>query len=418
MDEIKLLKTKKKLLFRLWQFPSLSETFITAQIITAIECGFDVSILVKELMDFEESKQYEVLKEYAIPEKIIIEDFKIPENKILRLIKISTLIPSLLANFQFLLAYLKAQGQFSLSHFYRFNFYLKFQDFDIVHVQYGTNSKPLDLLKKIGFMKAKLIVSFHGHDAFFPINGWINNNGYYDDLFSFGDLIIANTPYLTEKLEALGCPEIKLKTIPVGVDTKFFDGEKHKNPNEETFKLISVGRLSKVKGHLYLIKTVKILKEKNFKVHLTIVGEGQERENLEKMIITLGLNSEVTLSGKKNRQEIRACFLVSDLYIFAAVAVEGERRETQGLATLEAQSCQLPAVVFDSGGVKYTVINGITGFIIPEYDIQKMVEKCEFLIQNKSDTERMGKNARIFTKENFDQDIIDGKWSVLYQSLI
>ena len=49
----------------------------------------------------------------------------------------------------------------------------------------------IDFLKKIGFIKSSLIVSFHGHDAFFPINGILPNNGYDDCFFSSAIAIVA-----------------------------------------------------------------------------------------------------------------------------------------------------------------------------------------------------------------------------------
>jgi colanic acid/amylovoran biosynthesis glycosyltransferase len=52
----------KKLIFKIGQFPHLSETFILAQIITAINCGYEVKILVSELLDFENSKQLELIE--------------------------------------------------------------------------------------------------------------------------------------------------------------------------------------------------------------------------------------------------------------------------------------------------------------------------------------------------------------------
>lgn len=418
MSNLNQIANKKKILFKIWKFPSLSETFITAQIITAINSGYEVSVLVKDLLDFESSKQQELLEKYAIDKKIILEDFKIPKNRIWRFFQILAFLPGFLVDFGRFWAFLSAQDAFSLTHFYRFLFYSSLRDFDIIHVQYGTNAKPFDLLKKTGISKAKLVVSFHGHDAFFPINGWIENNGYYDDLFKYGDVMVANTPYLAQKIEALGCPEKKIESIPVGVDAQFFNGEKSAHVKGGPLRLITVGRLDKVKGHRFAIEVVKILKDKGFKVCLTIVGEGGERKNLKKLIKKSALNSLVTLVGKKSQREIRDYLLSSDLYILAAVPLQNDRRETQGLATLEAQSCGLPAVVFDSGGVSFTIENGESGFLVPEYDTVKMAERCQFFIENTSEIDIMGQNARKFVKGQFDQKVIDTKWSLLYDNLI
>jgi len=409
---------EKKLLFKIWKFPQLSETFILAQIITAIKCGYKVNILVEDLLDIEESKQQGLIEKYKILDKIIIENYQIPKNKLRRFLKACFLVCINLPYFIKLIKYLLNEKILSISVVYRFQFYKQFKDYDIIHVQYGTNVKPIDVLKKTGLISSKLVVSFHGHDAFFPINGIIPNNGYYENLFKYGDLIVANTPYLAGIIEELGCPKNKLETIPVGVDTTFFHPIKNENKPNTTLKLISVGRLDKVKGHIYLIEVIDLLYKKGYSILLTIVGEGIERENIENLIAEKKLEDIVTLKGKKNQQEVKYYLREHDIYILAAVPVENKRRETQGLATLEAQACGLPAVVFDSGGVKYTVSDGKTGFIVPEFDVDAMTLRIEELIDNVRLRQVMGREASIYIENHFSQKKINDIWCYTYNILI
>jgi colanic acid/amylovoran biosynthesis glycosyltransferase len=215
------IKKNKGIIFKIGQFPHLSETFILAQIITAIKCGYDVKLLIGELLDFETSKQLDLITKYEIDKKIIIENYRIPKNKVIRLIKWFALLSFNFSNIKTIIQFHKGNIKFSLTWLYQWVFYNGFNDVAIFHVQYGTNSTTLGLLKKAGF-KPSLIVTFHGHDAFFPINGFIPNNGYYDNLFKYGNLITANTPYLADKVMGLGCPKDLISIVPVGVDTDFF----------------------------------------------------------------------------------------------------------------------------------------------------------------------------------------------------
>lgn len=407
---------QKKILFKINQFPQLSETFVTAQIITALKCGFEVTILVKTILDIEGSKQELIFKKYDISNKIIIEDFNIPKVKLFRFLKAAYLILLNIKDISRLINFLKEKNKFELSHIYHFHYYQKLKDFDIIHVQFGNNHQPFEILKKIGLLNATLIVSFHGHDAFFPIYGFLTE-GYYDNLFKYGDLIVANTPYLANQILAIGCPSEILNTIPVGVDTSFFKPGIIKK-NNKSINIITVGRLDKVKGHIYAIKVVENLYKKGYQLNFTIVGEGEERENLEILIDTNKLQNIVHLIGRKSQLEIRELFWQHDIFIFSPVAVEIERRETQGLVSLEAQACGLPVVVFDSGGVKYTVKDGGSGFVVPEYDVSAMVEKMELLINNHELRMHMGKQARTFVEEEFSQDHIDKQWCSIYNDLI
>lgn len=408
----------KSIVFKISKYPILSETFITSQIVTAINCGFDVKLLVTEVLSFEASKQTKLLEKYNIADKIVIEDYKIPKNNICRFLKWCYLLIINVNSLNYIIRFYKHQNSFSLTWLFQLVFYKKFAQATIFHVQYGTNKTPVDVLKKIHFIKAKLVVSFHGHDAFFPINGFIPNNGYYDFLFAEADAIVANTPYLAETIKDLGCPSNILKTIPVGVDTSFFTpNKKVAQSGSGTLHIITVGRLSLVKGHIYALQLIKLLKNKGLDVHFKVVGEGPERPALEQYILENNLSNDVTLEGGKSQNELRDLLWCSDLFLFTSVALEDGRRETQGLATIEAAACGLPTVVFDSGGVKYTIKDKETGFMCKEFDVECMVTKVERFYLNRDLLSAMGKQAATFVRETYSHKVIIKKWQDLYERL-
>lgn len=403
----------KQIIFKIAEFPHLSETFIVAQIVTAIKLGYEVKIIVSRLLDFG-SVPAELLNKYDILNKIIVEDYQIPDKKAARLLKSFYLLALHLTKVRAIRRFYAQQKAFSLTWLYQWHFYEQFNHSNtLFHIQYGINKNPIDLLKLSGFYKPSVIVTFHGHDAFFPINGFISNDGYYDEIFYSASLITANTPYLAEKIRSLGCPDEKLKIIPVGVDTSFFFSQK-KVYKRKTFEMITVGRLDAVKGHRYCIEALKIIKEKGLHVRLSIVGEGAERTNLESLIDQYELHDQVILMGRKSQEEIRQLLWEHDLYMFTAVALPDGRRETQGLATLEAQACGLPVIVFDSGGVKYTLEDQVTGFVCVEYDVQSLVQKIELLYLNPALRNKMGSDAVAFVEAHFSQNYVDSVWAKEY----
>ena len=212
------MEQKKTIIFKITEFPHLSETFILAQVLTALKLGYDVKILIVKLLDIENSLYKDILIKNNILNTIIVENYNIPKNKILRVKKFLIIGLKNLKKIKAIISYYKRQNSFSLSWLFQWSFYEKFNsNQNIFHVQYGTNKNPLDLLKSTGFYKPSLIVTFHGHDAFFPINGFIPNNGYYNNLFTYANLITANTPYLADQLLKINCPDEKLSIVPVGV---------------------------------------------------------------------------------------------------------------------------------------------------------------------------------------------------------
>jgi colanic acid/amylovoran biosynthesis glycosyltransferase len=408
---------KRKIVFKVPEFPHLTETFIVAQIVTAIKLGYEIEILVRKRIEESTNLRSNLIEEYGLLKKVIIEDYKIPKNRILRYIKWILLLVINVAHFNNILSYHKEQSKFSLTCLFQWVFYNRFIEADLFHVQYGTNSNPLATLKKTGF-KPALIVTFHGHDAFFPISGYIHNNGYYDNLFKYGNLITANTPYLADKIIELGCPKELLSIVPVGVDTEFFYPIKKAVGKYEKSKLITVGRLSVVKGHIYAFVVVKKLKEAGYNVVLTVVGEGSERLNLENYIKDNKLNDSIVLVGAKSQEEIRELLRDNDIFLFPSVPLHyGKSTETQGLANNEAMACGLPVVVFDSGGVKYTLEDGISGFVCDEYDIDCMISKVKILIEDTEMAKKMSDKAVTFVNKIYSQKVIDSKWKTIYNNL-
>lgn len=404
----------KIIVFKIPEFPHISETFLLAQIITAINLGYDIKIITRKFI----YNNIYLIENLDLFDKIIIDDYKIPKNRVIRTLKWCLLLVCNLKDIRFIISYFKQYQKFSLTGLYQWVFYNQFRNAAVIHIQYGTYRSPVDLLKKTGFFKPKIIVTFHGHDAFFPLYGYIANNGYYDDLFNNDILITANTNYLTDKIKELGCSQNKIQTIPVGVNTSFFYPNEEVIKNKNLLNLITVGRLDKVKGHSYCIEVVNRLLRAGINTILTIVGEGKERNNLEALIKKYKLEKFVFLVGSKSPAEIREELWKNDIYLLLAVPVEFNRRETQGLATIEAQACGLPAVVFDSGGVKYTVKDNFSGFVCKEFNIDEVVEKLKLLSCNENILKKMRQNAVQFVNKEFSQNRIDEKWNYIYNQII
>lgn len=409
---------KKKIVFKINRFPQLSETFIVAQLITAKKLGFEVHLLVKEIVQEDLILFKNEIEENQLLENVIYENYKIPKNKIKRLVNWAILLLKNIAYLPFILKYFKTYKKFSLTYLFEWDFYKQFNDFDIIHIQFGNHKSPIDKLKKTGFLKAKTILTFHGHDAFFPMHGYIPNNGYYDFYFKYGNLVTVNTPYLEEKVIQLGCPKEKIRVIPVGVDTSYFVAKNISNSNKDCLKLITVGRLDKIKGQKHLITVVSKLLKLGCKVQLTIIGDGPEFESLESLIKSNNLNDFINLAGKKSQNEIKEAFHNHDIYVFTPVALEDGRCETQGLATIEAQASGIPAVVLDSGGVRFTVKDGISGYICKGNDIECVIEKIKYLYDHPEARVNMGLKAARFVQKEFSQNTIDSKWNSIYDSLL
>ncbi len=404
---------KKSILFKIWKFPRLSETFIVNQVILALKMGYEVKILTEELTDISKNANTKLFEEYKLSEKIIIEDYKIAQQKSTRIFNAAWLLMKNISLLPHFIKYYKESDKKGLLPLYEFFFYKDFRKFDTIHLQFGTNKHPVDVMKKTGYLKSRVIVSFHGHDLYFPINNRIPNNGYYDRLFEAADYLVANTPFLKEKLLTLNAPEKKIEIIPVAVDTSIFKPNIGKNEHEK-FRLVTVGRLDELKGQEYGIRAVNLLLKKGFFVEYTIAGSGVYQEKLKNLIEELGLTRDVFLKGRVSPDEVTRLFQDSDIFLMTSVTNSEGMEDSQGLVTAEAQACGLPVVAFDTGGVKYTLIDGETGFHCKEKDLDCFTEKIEILIRNDALRKNMGTNARHFIQMEYSDESVIDKWNNIY----
>ncbi|PTX44080.1 colanic acid/amylovoran biosynthesis glycosyltransferase [Christiangramia gaetbulicola] len=403
----------KTIIFKVWKFPKLSETFVVNQIVLAKKLGYQVKVLVEEVLEIKENANLDIFKQFKIADSIILEDYDIPKNRIWRWIKGAFLLFKNIVYWPGIYKAFRFTKKKNIQLIYQFDFYRKFRNIDIFHIQFGNNKNPVDLLKKCGFLKSNIVVSFHGHDLFFPINNRIPNNGYYNDLFACSSYLIANTPFLKQKLLELGAPESKIKIIPVAIDLDLFCNKKLKGPGEE-IKLITIGRLDELKGQKYGIHAVYDLVKKGYDVRYIIAGSGNNISNLRQKVIELKLEKHIVFKGMVNPSEVVKLLKYSDIFLMTSVRNSRGEVESQGLVTAEAQACGLPVVAFRSGGVPHTLEEDRSGFLCEEKDITCFVSKIETLILDKELRKTMGENGREFVEKNFSEKSVIARWNKVY----
>tara|TARA_B100000378_G_scaffold28575_1_gene21682 strand:+ start:6655 stop:7878 length:1224 start_codon:yes stop_codon:yes gene_type:complete len=406
----------KSILIKVGVFPLNSETFIINNIILLDQLGYNIKVLCDKKLDFNKSIHKRQLQQ-LISEDCIIETRKERFSSS----KIINWITFCFRNFKYLLDVFRLYrivNDLTLS-FEIIDFYKCFKKVDIIHIQYGTNCKPIDALKKINFIRSKIITTFHGHDVFFPINGIIHDPEYYKLLIEKGDLFFANTLFLKQKLLELGFNESKVSVIPVPVNTEFFKPLKQKKhaKNTSEIKLLCVGRLVEIKGFSYAIKAVRELKKRNIKFSLKIIGEGPIKDFLLSQIKRYNLNDSITILSAMSQDLLKFEYNQCDIFIMSSITINDEIKETQGLVTLEAQSCGTPVVAFDSGGIRYTFEDKVTGLLCREMDYIDMAEKLEFLINNPELRIKLGENAPIFVRKNYSEKVVKTLWKNILNEL-
>nr|WP_235441026.1 glycosyltransferase [Limnoraphis robusta] len=186
----------------------------------------------------------------------------------------------------------------------------------------------------------------------------------------------------------------------------------------EPVKIITVARLVEKKGIEYSIRAVaQVLKEYPNLIY-RIVGDGGLRESLEQLIRELNVSENVKILGWMTQEEVRQLYTDSHLFILSSVTATDGDKEGQGLVLQEAQAMGLPVLSTIHNGIPDGVLDGKSGFLVPEKDVDALAEKLSFLLKNPEKWLEMGQSGRAFVEENYEINKLNDQLVEIYSKLI
>lgn len=222
---------------------------------------------------------------------------------------------------------------------------------------------------------------------------------------SHGIIAISDLQKKELTLDHAICPADKIEVIPLGFDLGRFQRSRivHREEtrtnyglNENDVAVAIIGRLVPVKNHRLFLDVIREL-SKNItqKVTFFIVGDGSEKEMLEKEIAQMELPDNFS---------IRMTSWIKDIAAFNAgmdVICLTSNNEGTPVSLIEAQATGIPVISTDVGGVRDIVQEGETGFVVPKSDAILFAEKLRSLIEDKNKREKMSQNGWSFVEDKF-----------------
>lgn len=166
--------------------------------------------------------------------------------------------------------------------------------------------------------------------------------------------------------------------------------------------ILAVGRLTEAKDYPNLIKSFQKLPE-HFR--LVIIGEGEQRANIEKHINDFKLSSRITLLGSIT--SVNSYYSASDLFVLSS------QWEGFGLVVAEAMACKCLAVCTDAGGVKEVI--GNDNFVVPVSDSEALANKIlEMSKLSEAEKNAIGCQNRNHIVNTFSITSIVDRWLSIY----
>ncbi|MEK5753459.1 glycosyltransferase family 4 protein [Acinetobacter variabilis] len=201
-----------------------------------------------------------------------------------------------------------------------------------------------------------------------------------------------NLPHKKNAIEVLG---------PIGLNLQDYAYTKWNN--QENISFIFIARLIAEKGIFEYIEAARIVKRKYPEVVFKIIGgldpenpTGLKQAELDQLIQTDIIEYNGFVTDVDQRLRNSAVFVLPSYYR------EGVPRSTQ-----EAMAVGRPVITTDVPGCNETVVDGVTGFLIPKWDVAGLVEKLTYFIEHPEQINKMGYQGFLYARKNFNADHIN-----------
>ena len=231
------------------------------------------------------------------------------------------------------------------------------------------------------------------------------------------DMITVNSTYMKTRLELIvpGC-SAKIRVIPMGIDPEKFKAPEFigiKNTFQTGHIILSVGRLIDLKGTIHLIDAMPAVLRQFPDTVLLIIGAGPEKETLVNQTRKLGLDHRISFLGMKEIDEIPSYYHAADVFVLPSINISG-RTEALGVVLLEAMASGCPVIGSNIGGIPDIIVDGETGFLVPEQRSDILAEKIILLLSDDHLRERFRQNGLVRVREKFSWGKISEEFGDVY----
>lgn len=398
------------------RFPKISETFILNQITGLINQGHDIDIYADWIQD-PNAAHPDVICYGLLNQARFLSEHRFVRicQKVILLIQSIFKSPSIFRQLSFF--FRPPQYFESFRIFYSAApFFQRKASYDIIHCHYGQNGLKGALLRRAGIIRGKLVTTFHGFD----ISGYIDQHGHriYNPLFSTGDLFLPISERWRNRLVELGCNEKQILVHRMGVDCdRFAFSPRKRNPNG-SITVVTIARLVEKKGVEYGIKAIAKIVKNHKKLQYIIIGGGPLLKSMRRLIRSLRVEDTVKLLGRKRQQEVIEILNKSHILIAPSVTGRDGNQEGIPVSLMEAMATGMPVVSTQYSGINELVENGVTGFLVPERDIDSLVNRTSYLIAHPDICLQMGLAARAHIVKYFNIHKLNNRLTEIYQGLL
>jgi glycosyltransferase involved in cell wall biosynthesis len=274
------------------------------------------------------------------------------------------------------------------------------QDFraqDIVHIHAHYATHPALVAWLINQLTGiPYSVTVHAHDIFVEkpmLATKLKSAAFVSSISQY------NVEYLARELG----PWVKEKTriVRCGIEPAYY-GTATLKPDNGRLEIISVGSLQPYKGHKFLIQSCAILRDRAIPFRCRIIGGGDLRPELERIIRHNRLEEAVTLLGPCTQDEVSQFLQTANCYVQPSIVMSSGKMEGIPVALMEAMASGLPVVASSISGIPELVRDGETGWLVPPEDSLSLANAIARIYSEPNEAQRRAALGKKLVLNEFD----------------
>lgn len=209
----------------------------------------------------------------------------------------------------------------------------------------------------------------------------------------------------------------KVISIPTGIDLEKFNPDTVQAVSKKTLGLShdsaivgTIAILRRKKGHHTLLDAIPLVLKEFPRTNFLFVGDGPQRQNIEKRIEELGIADNVKLLGLRN--DVPELLKIIDLFVLPTF------EEALGTSFLEAMAMRKPVIGTRVGGIPEIVKDGISGILVEPENPIGLAAAIINLLNDKKQMEKIGNTGRKIVEENYSTEVMVNRTYTFYKSLV
>ena len=289
----------------------------------------------------------------------------------------------------------------------------------LIHAHFGIEG--VSALGLAMHLKVPLVTTFHGFDATLKTPAMLTSPAWFRypllrrRLAREGQLFLCASSFIRQRLLETGFPESRTHTHYIGVDCRNIRPRAH---SEEQLQILHVARLVEVKGTRYLLRAFARVARSHDAVRLQIIGDGPLRRQLQALALSLGVADRVEFLGALPHAEVLASMRKAAMLVLPGIRTATGREEGLGMVLLEAAATGVPIIGSRVGGIPECMVDGKTGFLVPERDEEALTARMGELLADSERRRAMGAAGRALVEDRFDIDRQTAALENFYDSVL